>query len=52
MEAFEIIEGKQIGNIKEAIKEGILEGTIKNDYKNSYNYMLQLGKKLNLKRKS
>ncbi|MXO35163.1 HD domain-containing protein [Apibacter sp. B3889] len=52
MEAFEIIEGKQIGTIKEAIKEGILEGTITNDYKNSYNYMLQLGKKLNLKRKN
>lgn len=52
MEAFEIIEGKQIGKIKEAIKEGILEGTITNDYKNSYNYMLQLGKKLNLKRKN
>ncbi|CVK16517.1 HDIG domain-containing protein [Apibacter mensalis] len=52
MEAFEILEGKQIGTIKEAIKEGILEGTIKNDYKNSYNYMLQLGKKLNLKRKN
>lgn len=52
MEAFEINEGKQIGTIKEAIKEGILEGTITNDYKNSYNYMLQLGKKLNLKRKN
>lgn len=52
MEAFEIIERKQIGTIKEAIKEGILEGTITNDYKNSYNYMLQLGKKLNLKRKN
>ncbi len=52
METFEIKEGKQIGIIKEAIKEAILEGLIKNDYKNSYNYMIELGKNLNLKRKN
>ncbi len=51
MDTFEIEDGKQIGIIKEAIKEAILEGIIKNDYKNSYNYMIELGKKLNLKRK-
>ncbi|MDR2122906.1 MAG: CCA tRNA nucleotidyltransferase [Flavobacteriaceae bacterium] len=52
MKTFEIEEGKQIGVIKETIKEAILEGIINNDYKNSYNYMLELGKKLNLKRKN
>lgn len=52
MDTFEIQEGRQIGIIKEAIKEAILEGIIKNEYKNSYNYMLELGKKLNLKRKN
>ena len=51
MDTFEIKEGKQIGIIKEAIKEAVLEGVIKNDYKNSYDYMLELGNKLNLKRK-
>jgi putative nucleotidyltransferase with HDIG domain len=52
MKTFEVVEGKQIGMIKESIKEAILEGIIKNNYKNSYNYMLELGKKLNLKQKS
>lgn len=52
MQTFEILEGRQIGIIKEAIKEAILEGIIKNDYNNSYNYMLELGNKLNLKRKN
>ncbi|WP_128331874.1 CCA tRNA nucleotidyltransferase [Apibacter sp. HY039] len=52
MNTFEILEGKQIGIIKEAIKEAILEGVIKNEYKNSFDYMLELGKKLNLKQKN
>ncbi|MDR1877742.1 MAG: CCA tRNA nucleotidyltransferase [Flavobacteriaceae bacterium] len=51
MKTFEITDGKQIGTIKEGIKEAILEGFVKNDYKNSYNYMLKLGKNLNLNRK-
>ncbi|MDR3272385.1 MAG: CCA tRNA nucleotidyltransferase [Flavobacteriaceae bacterium] len=52
MDTFEITEGRQIGIIKEAIKEAILDGIIKNDYENSYNFMIELGKKLNLKQKN
>jgi len=52
MNAFAITEGRQIGIIKETIKEAILDGIVKNDYESSYNFMIEVGKKLNLPQKN
>ena len=49
MEIFDLQPCKEIGVIKNAIKEAILEGEIENNYNSAYNYMVELGKKLNLK---
>lgn len=49
MEIFDLQPCKEIGIIKNAIKEAILEGEIENNYNSAYNYMVELGKKLNLK---
>ncbi len=49
MELYDLEPCKEIGIIKNAIKEAILEGEIENNYNSAYNYMLDLGKKLNLK---
>ncbi|WP_108246569.1 CCA tRNA nucleotidyltransferase [Muricauda brasiliensis] len=49
MKTFNLKPSKEIGIIKDAIKEAILEGEIPNEYEAAYNFMLEKGKKLNLK---
>lgn len=49
METFNLKPSKEIGIIKEAIKEAILEGEIPNEYEAAYQFMLEKGKKMNLK---
>lgn len=50
MQTFGIGPSREIGIIKEEIKEAILEGKIRNDYGEAFDMMLELGKKLGLKR--
>lgn len=50
MEVFKLPPGREVGIIKNDIKEAILDGKIKNNYEEAYKYMLELGKKLNLKK--
>lgn len=49
MKTFNLKPSKEIGIIKEAIKEAILEGEIPNEYEAAYQFMLEKGKKMNLK---
>ncbi|AEM69398.1 polynucleotide adenylyltransferase/metal dependent phosphohydrolase [Allomuricauda ruestringensis DSM 13258] len=49
MKTFNLKPSKEIGVIKDAIKEAILEGEIPNEYEAAYNFMLEKGKKMNLK---
>lgn len=49
MKVFNLKPSKEIGIIKEAIKEAILEGEIPNEYEAAYQFMLDKGKKMNLK---
>jgi len=49
METFNLKPSKEIGIIKEAIKEAILEGEIPNEYGAAQRFMLEKGKKMNLK---
>nr|WP_299069751.1 HD domain-containing protein [uncultured Allomuricauda sp.] len=49
MKAFNLRPSKEIGIIKEAIKEAILEGEIPNEHDEAYQFMLEKGKKMNLK---
>ncbi|UII78890.1 CCA tRNA nucleotidyltransferase [Flagellimonas sp. CMM7] len=49
MQVFNLKPSKEIGIIKEAIKEAILEGEIPNEYEAAYQFMLDKGKKMNLK---
>nr|WP_297783308.1 HD domain-containing protein [uncultured Allomuricauda sp.] len=49
MKTFNLKPSKEIGIIKDAIKEAILEGEIPNEYEAAYNFMLEKGKKMNLK---
>jgi len=49
MKAFNLPPGKIVGEIKDELREAILEGIIKNEYNEAYNYMLELGKKKNIK---
>ncbi|WP_421806797.1 CCA tRNA nucleotidyltransferase [Flagellimonas sp.] len=49
MKTFNLKPSKEIGIIKEAIKEAILEGEIPNEYEAAYDFMLEKGKKMNLK---
>ena len=48
MQTFNIPPCKEVGIIKEAIKEAILDGKIENDFEPAYQFMLSLGKELNL----
>ncbi|MCX6180877.1 MAG: HD domain-containing protein, partial [Bacteroidetes bacterium] len=52
MDAFDLLPGKHIGIIKEAIKEAIIEGNIKNDRKEALNFMILKGKELGLNPKN
>ncbi len=49
MSTFNLKPSKEIGIIKDAIKEAILEGEIPNEYEAAYNFMLEKGRKMNLK---
>ncbi|MCK0160274.1 CCA tRNA nucleotidyltransferase [Allomuricauda sp. F6463D] len=49
MTTFNLKPSKEIGIIKDAIKEAILEGEIPNEYEAAYNFMLEKGRKMNLK---
>lgn len=49
MKVFNLRPSKEIGMIKDAIKEAILEGDIPNEYEAAYAFMLEKGKKMNLK---
>ncbi|MBW8243281.1 CCA tRNA nucleotidyltransferase [Muricauda oceani] len=49
MKTFNLKPSKEIGIIKDAIKEAILEGEIPNEYEAAYQFMLEKGKKMNLK---
>ena len=52
MEMFDLKPCKEVGIIKNAIKEAILEGVVENSYDSAYNYVVDLGKKLNLELKN
>ena len=49
MKTFGISPCKAVGDIKNAVKDAILDGVIPNNYDAAFNYMLKLGKELNLK---
>ena len=49
MKTFNLKPSKEIGIIKDAIKEAILEGEIPNEHDAAFNFMLEKGKKMNLK---
>lgn len=48
MQAFDILPGKEVGIIKNAIREAILDGEIDNNYNDAYAFMLEQGKELGL----
>ena len=48
MHAFDLKPGKNVGIIKDNIREAILDGVITNDYHTAYEYMIRLGKEMNL----
>lgn len=48
MQAFDLKPGKNVGIIKDNIREAILDGVITNDYHTAYEYMIRLGKEMNL----
>lgn len=50
METFNLKPCREIGQIKDAIKEAILEGEIANSYNEALAFMLELAKKLDLKK--
>ena len=52
MEMFDLKPCKEIGILKSAIKEAILEGEVENNYNSAYNYVVELGKSLNLELKN
>ena len=52
MEMFDLKPCKEIGILKNAIKEAILEGEVENNYNSAYNYVVELGKSLNLELKN
>lgn len=48
MQTFDILPGKEVGIIKNAIREAILDGEIDNNYNDAYAFMLEQGKELGL----
>ena len=49
METFNLKPSRMVGNIKEMIKEAVLNGVISNEYQEAYDYMLKIGKGMNIK---
>ncbi|MCC7051222.1 MAG: HD domain-containing protein [Bacteroidia bacterium] len=49
MQTFNLKPSKEIGIIKKAIREAILDGVIPNTYQDAFDFMIEEGKKLNLK---
>ncbi|CAM3343567.1 CCA tRNA nucleotidyltransferase [Empedobacter stercoris] len=52
MEIFNIQPGKEIGILKNAIKEAILEGEVENNYNSALEFVINMGKDLNLEPKN
>lgn len=50
METFGLTPSRPVGDIKKAIKEAVIEGIIPNEHDAAFDYMLELGKKMGLKR--
>ena len=48
MKIFDIQPGKEIGILKNAIKEAILEGEVENNYNSALEFVINIGKDLNL----
>lgn len=48
MQTFNILAGKEVGLIKNAIREAILEGEISNNYDEAFNFMLHFAKQMGL----
>lgn len=51
MKTFDLVPGKEVGIIKNAIREAILEGEIKNEFDQAYEFMIKVGTGLGLKEK-
>ena len=51
MKTFGLPQGKEVGQIKNAIREAILDCVINNDYNEAYHFMLKTAKELGLKQK-
>ncbi|WP_291097881.1 MULTISPECIES: CCA tRNA nucleotidyltransferase [unclassified Empedobacter] len=52
MKIFDIQPGKEIGILKNAIKEAILEGEVENNYNSALEFVINMGKDLNLEPKN
>lgn len=52
METFGLQEGREVGQIKNAIREAILDCVINNDYDEAYRFMLKTAEELGLKIKN
>ncbi len=51
MEMFNIKTGQEIGKLKKLIKDAILDGDVKNNKKDAINYLKDMAKGLNIKKK-
>ncbi|TGN29742.1 CCA tRNA nucleotidyltransferase [Empedobacter tilapiae] len=52
MKIFDIQPGREIGILKNAIKEAILEGEVENNYNSALEFVINMGKDLNLEPKN
>ena len=51
MEMFNIKTGQEIGKLKKLIKDAILDGYVKNNKKDAIQYLKDMAKELNIKKK-